>query len=74
MNERIQELLEQTGWGKGNSYDDCLQCSPFDPDKFAELIVLECVQLLDTTHLTGTAHYVTKEVLTAAQGIIKKHF
>ena len=43
MNERIKELAEQAGWGKGHTYDDCMQCSPFDPEKFAELIVQECV-------------------------------
>ena len=42
MNKRIEELAEQAGWGKGETYDDCIQCSPFDPDKFAELIIKEC--------------------------------
>jgi hypothetical protein len=44
MNERINELAKQAGWGKGEAYDDCMQCSPFDPEKFAELIVRECIQ------------------------------
>ncbi len=44
MNERIQQLAEQAGWGKGETYDDCMQCSPFDPEIFAELIVKECIQ------------------------------
>jgi len=44
MNERIQQLAEQAGWGKGETYDDCMQCSPFDPEIFAELIVRECIQ------------------------------
>ena len=41
MNERIQQLAEQAGWGKGETHDDCMQCSPFDKEKFAELIVRE---------------------------------
>ena len=45
MNDRIKELAEQAGWGKGHTYDDCMQCSPFDPEKFAELIVQECASL-----------------------------
>jgi len=44
MNERIKRLAEQAGWGKGETYDDCMQCSPFDPEIFAELIVKECIQ------------------------------
>ena len=45
MNERIQQLAEQAGWGKGETHDDCMQCSPFDKEKFAELIVQECAEL-----------------------------
>jgi hypothetical protein len=41
MNERIQKLAEQAGWGQGKTYYDCMRCSPFDPEKFAELIVAE---------------------------------
>ena len=46
MNERIKDLAEQAGWGKGETHDDCMQCSPFDKEKFAELIVRECVESL----------------------------
>ena len=46
MNERIKQLAEQAGWGKGETRDDCMQCSPFDPEKFAELIVAECVGIV----------------------------
>ena len=42
MNERIKELAEQSGWGKGETQDDCIACSTFDPEKFAELIVRDC--------------------------------
>ena len=44
MNERIKDLAEQAGWGKGETHDDCMQCSPFDKEKFAELIVRECLE------------------------------
>ena len=47
MNERIQQLAEQAGWGKGETHDDCIQCSPFDKEKFAELIVRECAKIAD---------------------------
>jgi hypothetical protein len=45
MNERIKELAEQAGWGKGETQDDCMACSTFDPEKFAELIVRDCVKV-----------------------------
>jgi hypothetical protein len=47
MNERIKQLAEQAGWGKGETHDDCIQCSPFDKEKFAELIVQECAKIAD---------------------------
>ena len=41
MNERIQELIKQSG-------DDSRYCSEdFDPEKFAELIVQECAGRVD---------------------------
>ena len=47
MNERIELLAEQAGWGKGETHDDCMACSTFDPEKFAELIVRECAAEAD---------------------------
>ena len=47
MNERIKLLAEQAGWGKGETQDDCMACSTFDPEKFAELIVQECAKIAD---------------------------
>jgi hypothetical protein len=47
MNERIKQLAQQAGWGKGETYDDCMQCSPFDPEIFAELIVWECMKICE---------------------------
>ena len=47
MNERIKELAEQSGWGKGETQDDCIACSTFDPEKFAELIVRECMNIVE---------------------------
>jgi len=47
MNERIRLLAEQAGWGKGETYDDCIQCSPFDPELFAQLVVRECAEICD---------------------------
>ena len=66
MNERIKLLAEQAGWGKGEIRDDCMQCSPFDPEKFAELIISECIELFPERHY----HYSGPRV----QRNIKEHF
>jgi hypothetical protein len=41
MNERIQELIKQSG------YDSRYCSEDFDPEKFAELIVRECMTMSD---------------------------
>jgi len=45
MNERIKELAEQcTSWSEGSTWTSR---EVFDKEKFAELIVRECMQVLD---------------------------
>ena len=46
MNERLKELAEQAGASYYNTYTGPL-LSPKDIEKFAELIVLECMNLVD---------------------------
>jgi hypothetical protein len=41
MNERIQELMKQSG------YDSRYCSEDFDPEKFAELIVQECQTVVE---------------------------
>ena len=43
MNEKIRELAEQVGWREGNilMYEE-------DMEKFAELIVKECANFIDS--------------------------
>jgi hypothetical protein len=66
MNERIKQLAEQAGWGKGETQDDCMQCSPFDKEKFAELIIAECAELFPERHYYYSGLAVKQN--------IKKHF
>ncbi len=49
MNERIRELIEQAGWTEGYyESDDGPFIEPeFNKEKFAELIVRECVKAAD---------------------------
>lgn len=41
MNEKIKEFAEQVGWRKGN-----ILMFEWDMEKFAELIVRECMDLV----------------------------
>ena len=67
MNNRIIELAEQAGWGQGQTYDDCMQCSPFDPEKFADMIIKECCVAL---------HPMLRDMIsrTKAVDLIVEHF
>jgi hypothetical protein len=49
MNERIKELAEQAGWTEGYyESDNGPFIEPeFNKEKFAELIVRECLQMAD---------------------------
>ena len=72
MNERIKQLAEQAtstlsvnheGY-RGKGYIE--QVEYFDKEKFAELIVLECADLVETQHTWITS--------VAASALIRKHF
>ncbi len=74
MNERIKELAEQAGayFGGGTTdhFGDYLppymSISDLDAEKFAELIVRECAELVETQHTWITS--------VAASALIRKHF
>ena len=72
MNERIKELAEQAGWGKGETHDDCMQCSPFYHEKFAELIVEECAEHLESSVLVPNSEH--SRVKWKCIRAIKEHF
>jgi len=36
--DEIIEMAESCGWDKGNTWDDCLRCSPFNIEAFAKLV------------------------------------
>ena len=68
MNERIKELIKAVG-GIGHD-DDGNELTPAlvgkELEKFAELIVLECAELVETQHTWITS--------VAASALIRKHF
>ncbi len=68
MNERIDKLLVKAGayfGGDGVVYDT------FDPKKFAELIVRECLKIVEPTEDSGDEWCVT---LKGTAQEIKEHF
>lgn len=67
MNERIKELYEQTGMKF--YFKESIDSSSFDPEKFAELIVRECMSVADLpNNVSGQwDHLLSSEV-------IGKHF
>ena len=45
MNERIQKLAEQAGYKHPDAVGKCEDYAYFDHEKFAELIVKECISI-----------------------------
>jgi hypothetical protein len=68
MNERIKELAEQAGASYYNTYTGPL-LSPKDIEKFAELIVQECILVIEEEaehiHAEGTIEAIVN---------LEKHF
>lgn len=80
MNTRIRELAEQAGayFGGGSTdyFGDYLppfmSISDLDAEKFAELLVMECVSICIKNQYEGTALYNNGSVSSAE--FIKEHF
>jgi len=65
MNERIKELAEQAGYSK-----DFLAIGlPNNMEKFAELIVKECMQVLDPGEHQLIARFHTRQWLSEHFGV-----
>jgi hypothetical protein len=73
MNERIQELMEQAGL-----YDFVIKSMGIDEEmeKFAELIVRECMRMCDVADMSLLEHNCVKEAsgTQSAKDFIKEHF
>jgi hypothetical protein len=72
MNERIKQLAEQAGFvDKGSNHTAYMS---FDHEKFAELIVQECIEIVEYKgRKVGTTHPVGFNLMDAAWDI-KDHF
>jgi len=51
--DEIIDIAESCGWDKGNTWDDCMRCSPFNIEAFAKLVAQNereaCAKVCDTT-------------------------
>ncbi len=75
MNERIRELYQQCRGDKywnGTHYDEY----PANIEKFAELIVQECMRMCDVADMSLLEHNCVKEAsgTQSAKDFIKEHF
>jgi hypothetical protein len=54
MNERIKQLAEQAGYKHPDAVGICEDYAYFDHEKFAELIVAECLGIVDDAERGGS--------------------
>ena len=72
MNERIKTLAKVAGYDEINKA--AMKLTGFDPEKFAELIVRECVGVCESMQLIGPYKEVQDATLKDAVMQIKQHF
>lgn len=73
MNERIKELIKQsttTEFGVDNGFDRVT----FDKEKFAELIVQECVSVIQEELDSGQYSQPVHTGFRVSKNLIKQHF
>ena len=75
MNERIKQFIAKATtveYGVDNGFDRVT----FDKEKFAELIVKECADVLvaEMNRLDGLDRVVASQTMDTAQVLIKQHF
>lgn len=76
MNERIKQLIEQASRRIIETDGAPIISTEFDKEKFAELIVRECADVLvaEVNRLDGLKYFVAAQTMDTAQFLIKKHF
>jgi hypothetical protein len=71
MNERIRELINESTCFKEGDTEGKYDIEVFDKEKFAELIVRECLKIVEPTEESGDEWCVT---LKGTAQEIKEHF
>ena len=56
MNERIKQLAEQAGYKHPDAVGMIEDYAYFDHEKFAELIVKECMRMCEVTEMSFVTH------------------
>jgi hypothetical protein len=76
MNERIKELAEQASHQSPDGYPVTIPYSKDFAEKFAELIVRECMRMCDVADMSLLEHNCVKEAsgTQSAKDFIKEHF
>jgi hypothetical protein len=75
MNERIQELAKQTGYiWHTSSEPQIYEFTPEKLEKFAELIVRECMNAVCDPRTTYLESMTDSSAMYAAREKIRKHF
>ena len=72
MNQRIRELLEQAGYKPLPGFDFANSLDEVFMQKFAELIVRECIEQIDINNYNSGDDW--DAALTRASNTIKEHF
>jgi hypothetical protein len=73
MNERIQELMEECTITDINLHGEIYEAS-FDREKFAKLIVQECIDKIKNANMTDLEGPDPDDVLLLVEKQIKEHF
>jgi len=66
--DEIIDMAESCGWNKGNTWDDCICCSPFNIEDFAKLVAQherEACWNVVAIALLGSDRELTKRVANA---------
>ena len=79
MNERIKQLAREAGFSKDKYdlyWDEDANAEGVDLEKFAELIVRECMRMCDVADMSLLEHNCVKEAsgTQSAKDFIKEHF
>ncbi len=80
MNQRIQKLAQQAGYVDNDTPYNCPTCESFNLEKFAELIVQECVNEIEFQYgggrelADGTHSPDWDDAIECVSAWVKRHF
>ena len=69
MNDKIEKLLNELGWGMGDPGDPYMQYSSFDPYEFAIRIIEDCMEVADMALSEEYDLFLPSELITKHFGV-----